>query len=231
MMGKIVFGSDFVTLIGGGAVYPGDLDVALAHAPQVVCADGGAKAALAAGLAPRAVIGDFDSLSDESRAQLSPQSLIHVAEQDSTDFEKALTRISTPLVIGVGFTGARLDHTLAVLHVMLRYPDRAVVLLAEEEIVLLAPPRLEMDLPEGATVSLFPLRRCTGRSEGLYWPIDGLEMAPGEISGTSNQAIGGRMVLEMERPGMILFLPKDQLGAVIPVLTAWPAPGQPSARA
>jgi len=194
-------------------------------------ADGGAAAALAAGVIPRAVIGDFDSLSDEARGQLSPQSLIHVAEQDSTDFEKALTRISAPAVVGVGFTGARLDHTLAVLHVMLRYPERAVVLLAEEEIVLLAPPRLEVELPEGATVSLFPLRRCQGRSEGLCWPIDGLEMAPGEMSGTSNRATGGRMVLEMDQPGMILFLPKDQLGAVIKALTAWPNPAPQPVRA
>jgi len=29
------------------------------------------------------------------------------------------------------------------------------------------------------------------RSRGLHWPLDGLEMAPGQLVGTSNIATGG----------------------------------------
>lgn len=109
----IVEAPEPITLIGGGEIATGALEEALALAPGLVAADGGAAAALAAGYRPQAVIGDFDSLSEDVRAQLPPDSLHPVAEQDSTDFDKALRSIAAPAVLAVGFLGARVDHQLA----------------------------------------------------------------------------------------------------------------------
>ncbi|MEP4197480.1 MAG: thiamine diphosphokinase [Aliishimia sp.] len=232
MISEIVFDANPVTLVGAGVVYPDDLDRAQTLAPQVIAADGGATQAIAAGLMPKAVIGDFDSLDVKTRAALPPESMLHVSEQDSTDFEKALMRIAAPLVIGVGFTGGRLDHTFAALHGMLRFQDKPVVLIAEHEVILLAPPRLELSLPANAVVSLFPLIPVQGRSTGLVWPIDGLKMVPGQVIGTSNKAVGGPLKLEMDGPGMALFLPKSELAQVTQALlldapehVRWPAQG------
>ena len=187
-----VFQSDQpVCLIGGGAANAADLAEATRLAPRVVAADGGAELALRNGLTPELVIGDFDSLSPEIAAQLPPDSLHPVTEQDSTDFEKALRRITAPLIIGVGFTGARIDHELAVLSTLLALPDQPCVLLAEREVIFHCPPCLKLDLPADAVVSLFPMRPVRGRSHGLKWPLDGLELAPGGRVGTSNRALGG----------------------------------------
>ncbi len=218
MTAEIVLRAPAVTVVGGGTLYPGDLHAARALAPLAVAADSGADLLLAEGLVPDAVIGDFDSLSAEARATLSPQSLTHVHEQDSTDFEKVLARISADLIVGVGFTGGRMDHAVAVLHALLRFAHQPVVLLAEHEIVLLAPPRLTVTLAKGAIVSLFPLAPCTGRSEGLHWPIDGLHFVAGQQIGTSNRASGGPLTLEMDAPGAALFLPKTCLEPVTQAL-------------
>lgn len=80
----IVREKEAITLIGGARVARSDLDAALSLAPVVVAADGGADKALEAGLMPRAVIGDFDSISAATRARL-PDDILHpLHDQDST---------------------------------------------------------------------------------------------------------------------------------------------------
>lgn len=213
MTAPVVASERGVTLIGGGVVTAGDLGQALALAPVLVAADGGADAALDLGHRPLAVIGDFDSLSARARAALPPGTLHHVAEQDSTDFEKCLTRIAAPFVIAVGFAGRRLDHTLAALNVMARRPARKVILIADEDIVFLCPPDLSLDRPPGSRLSLFPMGPARGTSEGLEWPIDGLDFAPGGASGTSNR-VTGPVRLTMQGP-MLVMLPRAALAAAM----------------
>ena len=214
MIEAIVHSISAVTLIGAGDVTAADLELALSLAPTLVAADGGAELALGFGRSPDAVIGEFDSLDPAVRASLPQDKLHHVAEQDSTDFEKTLSRTNAPAVIGVGFLGKRLDHQLAALHTLFTYQHRLCVLIGETELALLAPPSIRLATREGENVSLFPLGAVTGQSAGLVWPIEGLNFAPGRQSGTSNRATGP-VTLTMNDPGMVLILPKRLLGEVI----------------
>lgn len=206
-----------VTLIGGGAVTAADLAEALALAPVLVAADGGADAALALGHCPDLAIGDFDSISDEARAALGPDRLCHIAEQDSTDFAKALSRIAADFVIAIGFSGRRLDHTLAALNVMTRHPEPPCIMLAAEDVAFLAPPVLALPLAAGTRVSLFPMGAATGDSSGLHWPIGGIGFAPGGRVGTSNEATGP---VQLRIDGaMLVMLPRDCLALAVAALT------------
>lgn len=198
-----------VTLIGGGPLGPDDLAQALALAPTVAAADGGADQALARGLTPAAVWGDFDSLSEAARAAIPAENLHRIAEQDSTDFEKCLSRIDAPLVIGLGFSGARQDHFLAALSTLARHLGPPCILLAGDDAIARAPPEIALDLPPGTRVSLFPMGPARGRSQGLEWPIDGLDLAPDGRVGTSNRATGP-LRLAIEGP-MLLILPRAHL--------------------
>ncbi|QFT60491.1 Thiamine pyrophosphokinase [Sulfitobacter sp. THAF37] len=223
---SIVYDTVPITLVGGGNSTPQDLAEALTLAPRCVAADGGAGAALAAGVMPEAVIGDFDSLTRADRDALPPEVLHPIAEQDSTDFEKALTRIDAPLVIAVGFTGGRMDHQLAALHTLMVCADRPCVLLGAEEVVFLTPPRIALPTGPGDVVSLFPLGPVSARSTGLHWPLDGLGFAPGLQSGTSNHATGP-MTVEVDAPAMLMLLPRRMLRPVATSLSAasaarWP---------
>lgn len=205
-----------VTLIGGGAVAGADLAQALARAPVLVAADGGADRALVLGHTPRAVIGDFDSISDAARTTLAGR-LHPVAEQDSTDFEKCLQRIRADFLVAVGFAGGRLDHALAALSVMVRRPER-VVMLTAEEVVFRAPARLALDLPTGTRVSLYPMGPVSGRSDGLRWPIDGLVLSPAGRVGTSNAALGP-VRLAVTGP-LLVMLPRACLDTAIGAICA-----------
>lgn len=191
----------------------------------VVAADSGADVLHAAGVMPDAVIGDLDSVAAATLAALPEDIVHHIAEQDSTDFDKCLRNLETPLVIGLGFLGARVDHDLAALTVLARRAEQRCVLVGAEDLMLLCPPELALDLPAGCRVSLFPLGAVTGRSEGLRWPIDGLEFAPALRGGTSNEATG-RVHLWMDAPRMLLILPRSAWGPVQAALAAqsasWP---------
>lgn len=207
-----------VTLIGGGTLPPAPLAAALARAPVVVAADGGADAALAAGLEPAAVIGDLDSLSDAARAAIPAARLHRIAEQDTTDFEKCMARICAPLVLAVGFAGPRLDHLLAALTVLVARRAPPCIILTEAEAILAAPPRLRLDLPPGTRVSVVPMGRLTGTSRGLRWPLDGLVLDPAYRTGTSNEALGP---VELELDGAaVILIPAEHLDAAIAGISA-----------
>lgn len=231
MVNPVIFRSNPICLVGGGTASEADLSDAVALSEGIVAADGGAELVMRSDHEVDAVIGDFDSLPNHLRDGIPKSRLHHVTEQDSTDFEKAMERIEAPLVLGVGFTGGRIDHQLAVMHGLVRFAGKPCVLLGEREIVFHCPPRLRIDLPAGATVSLFPLRPVQGKSEGLEWPIERLQFAPGEQIGTSNRATGGLLNLKMDGPGMIGMLPRTSLGDFTQAVVAaprahvrWPVP-------
>ncbi len=207
-----------VTLIGAGHPAPEDIDEALKLAPTLVAADGGAGFALALGHRPTAVIGDFDSLDPEVLQGFSEAERLHVAEQDTTDFEKCLSRIEAPFVIATGVTAGRIDHALAAYSVIVRRVGPPTLLLAESDVVFAPPPRLTLDVPRGTRLSLFPMARVSGRSQGLRWPINGLDFAPDGRIGTSNEATGP-VALSFDRPGMLVILPRAALRAALVALT------------
>ncbi|MDF0599960.1 thiamine diphosphokinase [Psychromarinibacter sp. C21-152] len=210
-----------VTLLGGAPVETKRLREALALAPVLVAADSGADRALAVGLTPRAVIGDLDSVTDETRSRLDPATVCEIAEQDSTDFHKALSNIEAPLVLALGFTGARTDHELAAFNVLARRPGGAVIVLGAEDLAFHAPPQVALDLPVGTRVSLFPMAPVTGESTGLRWPIAGLDFAPDGRVGTSNESTGP-VRLSFHGPGMLVILPRAHLTPAVRALS--PAP-------
>jgi thiamine pyrophosphokinase len=214
----IVESSEVLTLVGGGLLPLRDLALARRRGPRLVGVDGGANRLEALGLMPQAVIGDMDSLDPAVRARL-PAAIVHeIAEQESTDFDKALRSVRAPVVLAVGFQGARIDHALAVLTSLVTHADQPCIVIGAQDIVFHAPKRLVLRLKIDDRLSLFPMARVTGRDKGLRWPIAGLDFAPDGRIGTSNQVIEREVVLEMDNRGMLVILPRARLDAAISAL-------------
>lgn len=207
-----------VTLVGGGELDAAMLDEARALAPALVAADSGADRLAELRVDPgavRAVIGDMDSIGPAGRA-LAGAGAIRLDEQETTDFEKCLYMTEAPLYVAAGFTGRRIDHTLAVLHALLRYPEKRIAVLGVADAVAAVPERIELMLEPGARVSVFPLAPVRGTgSRGLRWPIEGLDFAPGRRIGTSNEATHARVVLEFGGPGALVIVERRFLRALV----------------
>lgn len=215
MKSPIVDTNGPITLLGGSRVEVGVVDLALGYAPNLVVADGGARAALALGLMPQAVIGDFDSVDAASIAQIAPERLHRICEQDSTDFDKCLRHISAPYIVAVGFTGRRLDHELAVYNALVRHFEQRCIVLGEVDLCFLVTREVRLTLPVGTRVSLFPLAACRVTATGLRWSFQDMAMAPDGKVGTSNEASAEVVTVQTSAPKLLMILPLDNLEAVI----------------
>lgn len=220
MKSPIVQKKHGITLAGGGPFNRRDLSFCLARAPAAVAADGGADRLLRFGIMPEAVIGDLDSLTKGARSEIPLARQYQVAEQESTDFDKALRLVDAPIVLALGFAGARLDHGLAAFNTLVSWPERRCILIGPQDIAFAAPLRLALDLRPGEVVSLFPMAEVSGESIGLEWPISGLRFAPDGRIGTSNRAVARRVELAFDAPGMLVILPRRRLDAAIRALLA-----------
>jgi thiamine pyrophosphokinase len=218
MPAPIVVSTRGVTLVGGAPAPARSLGAALRLAPCLVAADGGADRVLAAGLRPCAVIGDFDSISPAARAALPADRLHPIAEQETTDFDKALRSIEAPFVLALGFSGARIDHGLAVFNALVRHPARRCIVLGGPDAVFLCPPGITLRLRVGDRLSLFPMGPVSGRSAGLRWPVDGIGFAPDGVIGTSNIVSDPVVRLSFDADRMLVILPRARLRSALAAL-------------
>lgn len=184
-------------IVGGGPVDLELLRELYLTGAHLVGADGGADEIVRAGLMPEAIVGDMDSLNNPD-GWLGRTRMLRLAEQDTTDFEKALYSTNAPVTVAMGMMGRRLDHTLAALDAVARHGrDRIIVLVDEDDIGVVLSETFDFELAEGERVSVHPLAPVRfKRSFGLKYPLDGLKLALGERTGTSNEATSGMFRIE-----------------------------------
>lgn len=188
-----------LVIVGGGAVDRELLRALHDSGGHLVGADGGADEIVAAGLLPEAIIGDFDSLQNPS-SWIGRTKLMRIAEQDTTDFEKALYSTRAAVTVALGMTGKRFDHTLAALDAVARYAtDRVIILADEDDVAMALSGSFSFDVEAGDRVSVHPLLPISfRRSIGLKYPLDKLKLAPGVRTGTSNEAELGPFRIDPE---------------------------------
>ena len=203
-----------VVLVGAAPVEIGPALETLPDSWPLIAADGGADALLKIGRRPDLVIGDMDS------AGPLPDDLpkLPLAGQDDTDFEKCLVRICAPLIVGLGFLEGRLDHTLAGMHALTALShDRPVMLVGDTDLVLRLRGDIAFEAKPGKRVSVWPLgSQAFHSSTGLKWPLDGLQMAPGRLIGTSNLAAGGTVRINAgPGDGYAVIMPREAAPSLI----------------
>ena len=212
-----------LVVVGGGMVSADTLRAVARPGYGLVGADSGADAILSAGLMPDAVIGDLDSVADVAR--FAPETrVVRIAEQQTTDFEKALYSTEAPVTLALGMTGGRLDHTLAALHALARYaPERRIVLVDGEDLAIAVSGDIGLAVPKETRVSIYPLGRTAfAASEGLAYPLNGLVMEPGLKIGTSNTASETRVNIRLAEGANAPWLLIVPLGLLESVLEQLP---------
>ena len=182
----------------------------------VVAADSGLAAAQGAGLSPDWIIGDMDSIGDDSRLSAMPPERVirYEHDKDYTDTELALllafeNGCDEIWIIGGG--GGRIDHLFAIRSLFERdvFPLRWITDAADIRCLeAAAKSELSPVLQRGAAVSVFPLGSgpWEAESEGLKWPLAGLPWDRG-FFGLSNVAPDGKFYVRVREGRFMLILP------------------------
>ena len=189
----------------------------------IIAADGGANILAEYNISPELIIGDLDSLSQQKVHNIDNQKIIKIADQNTTDLEKVLIHTTSSLTIGIGFLGSRIDHELAALSALVKFPHKKIILVGEKDIILLVPPSFSLSSFDGMRVSLYPLDSVKVQSGGLKWSTEGLTMKPTDQIGTSNNAIGKIIHLAPSAPKLLLILSRTLLNKAVSHLERSPS--------
>ncbi|MBR4591870.1 MAG: thiamine diphosphokinase, partial [Elusimicrobiaceae bacterium] len=174
----------------------------------ILAADGGANAALKAGVIPHAIIGDFDSVSAKTKARLKNSQWLSAPDQNKTDFKKAmdfLVRQNCRQCTLVGFIGGRVDFSIG--NMLAAYPYASkmdICLTADGWNVYPLSKSKRFTAKPGARVSLIPLKTCNGVTlSGLKYPLQDARLSLGTTHTISNLTAKKNFTVQM-RSGSLL---------------------------
>jgi thiamine pyrophosphokinase len=206
-----------VIVVNGPEATMGRWEKEVRAADLIVAADGGARNARRLGLRPHVVVGDSDSL-DQDTAQWLEQGRAswqrHPTDKDESDLELALVYAAEAGATNISILGAlggRPDQTVANLQ-LLAHPvlaGRRVRMLGENYCLWLLrggeTARIEGRV--GDTVSLLPLAgEAHGvRTAGLRWALSGDTLHFGRARGLSNEMTAPLATTSLER-GLLLIV-------------------------
>lgn len=187
------------------------------QAEAVVAIDGGGHLCLEAGITPVLVVGDLDSLADETATTLRERGVefsVHPALKDRSDLDLALEVVADRWggeVVLTGALGGRLDHTLASLGSIAM--DRGLAIdVVESSVdawVLQAQGRDVIDIEGDQTVfSVFSTAEATVSIEGAFWPLSHRHMDPLSSLGLSNKVEGPRATVRVEEGAAVVLRPR-----------------------
>ena len=179
----------------------------------LICADGGANSACKMELVPDFIVGDLDSINENTLKQLRRKSIIKkISGQNDTDVEKCLNfaiKKGFEEAILVGVTGDRLDHSFCNLGIVLKFFEKiAVSIIAENSFLSAYKGNMNLLTKKGETISLYGFDQKTKiTGKGLKYPLNNTSLPFGQKESTSNVAVADKVDLNIK--GGRIFIVRD----------------------
>lgn len=176
----------------------------------VICADGGANTASKISIKPDVIIGDFDSVTENTLKYFKNVEKIKIEDQDSTDLEKAIIYCINhgyKNIDIIGATGRRTDHTIGNLGCFRKFRGKVNLKMIDSngEIILIDK-KVKIKSSIGEIISLIPLERCTGiNTKNLKYPLVNGILELGVQEGTHNIAVGRSVTIEVKNGTLLLY--------------------------
>ena len=152
-----------------------------------------------------AVIGDTDSIESKSGVNL-----IHMPDQDYTDFEKALQYLSKTFqkIDIYGASGKEMDHFLGNLSVAKKYKDKLQLKFMEHNYhYFFIDKDTVLDTQKGNTISILPFPKAESvTTEGLEYELKETALELGKLISVRNKAINNKVRIQYKDGCAILFV-------------------------
>jgi thiamine pyrophosphokinase len=190
------------------------------RADLVICADGGANRARERGLAPDYIVGDLDSLTEETRRAFPQAQLVLRPSQYATDLEKTLAfaveeKISAAFLLGV--SGLRLDHQLVNLNIAEKFCRQIDLELHDDFgagsfiVAVASPAAKKFSSFIGQQVSLIAFRRVEGiTTAGLKYPLNDEALEWAVRDGLSNEALAEEFSISVRAGNLFCYRVRNE---------------------
>ena len=174
----------------------------------VVAVDGGLNNLN--GFKPDYVIGDFDSVDENSLKNLKT---IFKDNQDESDFFFAIKKIIAIYGNNIEYLdvicaiGDRLDHSLCNLLTLLNFDLRIRIIGQKEDVYLFKSGMYSLSVKMGTTISIIPLSPVKNiMTHGLKWEYEGVDLDFGFVNGISNIALQDKMLLSFDSGAIVVVI-------------------------
>lgn len=188
----------------------------LPEADMVIAADRGADNAIALGLTVDLLVGDLDSVSQETLAACNTV-VQHPVDKDDTDLELALAAAvdtGADVVTVVTSAGGRFDHALANLLVAAsdRWSALKVDLVVDRARVHVVRDEVVLEGRVGEPVSLLAVGGPVSgvSTTGLRWPLNGARLEAGLGLGVSNEFAQPEATVTVGTGVVLVILPDPE---------------------
>ena len=185
-------------------------EVILRAADVILCADGGANQAVKAGIRPHYVVGDFDSLTDETKKLLKQTEFVHRPSQYAPDLEKTLQfaiekGVQAATILGV--TRGRFDHQICNLNIMEKYSDKLMLdCIDDDGVGCFVHRHFAFEASPGQIVSIFSFRKANGIcTKGLKYPLKDANMEWAVNDGLSNEVIASPVEITVQKGVLFVY--------------------------
>lgn len=185
----------------------------------ILCADGGMNNCLKLGLIPNIVIGDFDSIHNDSLDYIHSHDIEMIRypkEKDKTDTELVLDYLierNYKHITLIGCIGDRVDHSLANISLLKKLLDNGVLayIVDEKNIITLINSEVTLENHKGKTVSLLPYSNCVKgvTTFDLYYPLKDHTLYRESSYGISNIILSDLAKVKVSHGDLLIIISRD----------------------
>lgn len=186
---------------------------------HIFATDGAANALFEKEIFPDVIVGDLDSLSENTfqKAIDFHKDVFGFYDQDKNDLEKALRHlreIKCSQVDLISYEGNRLDHILTTLHVAVHYSQyMRIRLISPNSIGYIVTDHDDfvLDGKEGYTCSILPVGSAEHVTlKGFQWNLDHVNMNGGLPVSISNVIEDAHATVSCENGALLVYLLNDK---------------------
>ena len=200
-----------ILIVANGA--PLDPDKArqiASRADIIIAADGGARYCQEINLVPDFILGDFDSLPDNTENTFPLAQLLHRPQQDFTDLQKALDfslKMNPQKLTVINSQGFRTDHAAVNLLIFQVFSQPQILEIYDDHgfMQILRPGDHEFKCQPDQTISLFSLQPISNLSlDGFLFPVRKKSFEPFFL-GISNKTIAEKISLHFSAGNLFIY--------------------------
>ena len=184
----------------------------------IICADGGTNYCLNADLTPNIIIGDLDSISEDSLKIIKDKKIPIIkfpVKKDNTDTELAidyLIKKGFDDITIIGGIGSRMDHTLANIFLLKKLKDRGVQgkILDGNNIIYLVDNELTIKNTHRFYVSIIPITDyAIVTLDGFKYNLSEMKIGFSSTLGISNEIKEDIGYVKIHKGRCLVFLSMD----------------------